>query len=97
MWRREQSRGAGFLQRPAAVDEALGQPVEQFRVGRRLAKRTEVVRRANDRLAKVMLPNAVDHHTSGERIFRISDPLGQLKSTGLLGSFADRLRMGRLP
>ncbi len=46
-------------------------------MGRRGAQGTEIVRRADDPSAEVMLPNAVGHHPGRERILGRSQPVGQ--------------------
>ena len=43
----------------------------------RLAARAEVVRRLHQSLAEMILPDAIDHDASGERILLVGDPRGQ--------------------
>ena len=56
------------LQRQPWRDELGGQPVEQFRVRRPVALQAEIVRRADDAAAEVILPDAIDHHAGRERV-----------------------------
>ena len=74
------------LEAPAATREFGGEPVEQFRVRWPCAGFTKIVQCADDALAEVMFPNAVDHHARGERMLRARGPLceGQ-PPPGLLG------------
>ena len=57
-----------FLDAPAVLDEVAGQPVEQFGMRGALAHLAEIVGRADDAFAEMMLPDAIDHHARGQRI-----------------------------
>src|SRR5262245_21443518 len=39
--------------------------------------RAEIVRRLHDPFAEMILPDAVDHDASGQRIIRVGDPTGE--------------------
>jgi hypothetical protein len=82
------------LDGPAALDEADGQPVEQFGMTRFLAAIAEVVAGRHQASAEVMLPDAVDHDASRQRIVRRGDPAGQLQSPALRGRQGWLLRTG---
>ena len=74
--------GLGTTRHAAAVfDQAPGEVVEQFGMGRLVARRAEVVRRADDSPAEVMLPDAVDDDARDDgRLLRIDHLLGELQS-----------------
>src|SRR5262245_27339112 len=73
------------LERPAALHETLGQPIEQFRMRRALAERAKVVGCSNETSAKMPAPDAVDHHSAGKRMPRIDQPLHQLAPATFAG------------
>ena len=62
------------LDAPAALDEGMGQPVEQLGMRRRLAVLAEVARRRDDPPAEMLLPDPVDHHPGGQRVVGARDP-----------------------
>src|SRR6185503_1978581 len=47
-------------------------------MSRGLAAGTEVVRRRDQALPEMVLPDAIDHYPSRKRIVRIGDPVGQI-------------------
>ena len=55
---------------------------------------TEIAGRADDAAAKMVLPDAIDHDTRGQRVLGRGDPVGQLATAstglGLLGRSGDR-------
>ena len=65
---------------PAAFDEGVGQPVEQFGVRGAFAVDAKVGSGGDDAAPKVLLPNAIHHHPRREWIFRRGDPLGQRRA-----------------
>ena len=67
---------------PAAGDEFAGQPVQQFRVGRRCALFSEIGGSANQPLAEAGLPQTIHGHACGQGIFSVDQPAGQLKPVG---------------
>ena len=69
------------LQRPAAGDEAGGQVVEQFRVGRRFAELAEVARGRHQRATEVPAPDPVDNDPPCEGRRIPDDPVGELLPT----------------
>src|SRR5688572_19844808 len=64
---------------PAGADEFRGQRIEQFRMRGWNAELPEVVWRAYEAFAEVILPDAVDHHARGERIVGAGDPARELE------------------
>src|SRR5438067_2094209 len=52
---------------------------------RRSAESAEVARRANDPLAEVVLPDAVDHDARRQRIIGRADPAGQFQPAAARG------------
>ena len=64
------------LQVELVVDEVAGQPVEQFRVRRRVG-RVHVLRRIDDADAEVMMPEAVHQIPREVRIVGRAHPLPQ--------------------
>src|SRR4051794_33909979 len=70
-----------FLDRPALLDELSRQIVEQLGMRRRRAHDAEVVGSANDAVAKVMLPEAIDENACAEWVCRNDQSPGQLQTT----------------
>jgi hypothetical protein len=68
-----------LFDRPAVGDEASCQPVEQFRVSGRVAAHAEIAGSADQPLAKVADPDAVDQYSGRERVVRARDGLGQFQ------------------
>src|SRR5205085_11337077 len=81
--RRQQDFAVQRLDRPAG-GEALRQVVEQLGVRRRLAELAEVARGADEALAEVVLPDAVDHHARRQRVVGAGDGLRQLQPAAAL-------------
>ena len=77
---------------PAVLHEISGQPVEQLRVGRRLAVEAKVARRVHDTLPKVVLPDAVDEDPRGQRVLSIGQVtgLGDAAAGGRAGGLVHR-------
>ena len=73
------------LQTPAGVDEALGEPIEQFRVRGQAALFAEVTRCADESASEVVLPEAIHHDAGGEGIAWVGDGLGEFESATALG------------
>ena len=65
---------------PLSIHKFCGEPVEQVRVGRRIALEPEVVWRPDDGFAEMVLPEAIHHHASGKRVAAVSDPSGKLET-----------------
>ena len=80
------------LHAPSAFDKSQGQPVQQFRVTRRLGAQTEIARRLHEPPAEMMLPNPIHHHARGQRIrtarhgFRQFEPATPLLEWGVVAS-----------
>src|SRR5437667_11172346 len=66
-----------FLDASAVLYEVTGQPIEQLRMGRPLPHLAEVVWRADDSVAEMVFPNAIDHYARSERVGGTGDPAGQ--------------------
>ena len=62
---------------PALLHEFRGQPIQEFRVGRRGAGLPEIADRPHDAVAEVLFPDSVHHHARGQRVFRIREPFGE--------------------
>ena len=63
---------------PAAGHEVVGQPIEQCRVRRRLAKDAEIGRRGHQAAAEMVHPKAIDQHAGDQRMVAI----GQVPGVG---------------
>ena len=61
---------------PSAMN-SRGQIVEQLGMRRQPAVEAEIAGRLHQPLAKVVVPDAIDHHPGRERIRRAADPAGQ--------------------
>ena len=57
---RSDNQSLQLLETPAALDEPIGQPVEQFGVRRPATQAPKVARRLDNPPSKVILPNAVE-------------------------------------
>ena len=66
-----------FLEGPALGDELRGEVVEQLRVRGLVAEATEVVHGRDEAAPEEVVPDAVDHDASGERVLRGGDGLGE--------------------
>src|SRR6516162_5125603 len=62
---------------PAAVHEFDSQPVQQFRMRRRIPHLAEIVESRNDAASEVMMPDAVDNHAGRQRVFPRGKPFRQ--------------------
>src|ERR1700682_6330440 len=69
-----------FFDRPAAFYETFREVVEKLRMRRRFAEFAEVVGRAHQSFAEMILPDAVHHRTRGERVIRIGDPFRKFQT-----------------
>ncbi len=76
-----QDQAVQGLDVPAALDELVCQPVEQFRMRRGRRLRAEVVGVFDEAAAEMSLPDAVDDHAGDERIGRVGEPAGQCRAT----------------
>ena len=65
---------------PPAGNELRGQPVDQFRMARRLTLRPKVLRRAHQSGAEQHLPETIHGHSRRQRIRRIDQPACQTKT-----------------
>ena len=79
--------------RPTAANELAGQPIQQGGMRRPLALDAEVARRSDQAVAEVIHPNSIDHHASGQRVFRRGDPIRQSQPPFSIGNglFTNRL------
>src|SRR5262245_41559472 len=59
-------------------------------MGRRVAASAEIARCAHESRPEVMLPNAIHHHTCGERVVRAGNLAGQFQAAA---AFSERLRL----
>ena len=78
---REHDGAVQFFHRPAFGDEARGEPVEQFGMGRWLALFAKIVRRRDESFSEMLLPDAVRHDARGERIGRVEQPVGEAQAS----------------
>ena len=74
----------GFSRQPL-VDQLARQPIEQLGMRRPAAAEAKVAGRADQPLTKMMMPDAIDHHSRSERIVRAGDPSGQCQAPLGLG------------
>ena len=85
------------LERPAVGDEPDRQPVEQLGVRGQLAELAEVVDRADEPLAEMPAPDAVDDHPRGERVSRARSASGPARAGrcafGLSGGWSTPARI----
>ena len=66
--RGELNQPVQLLHAPPGAHKLTRQVVEQLRVTRSVAAGAEVVRRGDEAGAEVVVPDAIDHHTRGQRI-----------------------------
>ena len=64
---------------PLRSYELRSDPIEQFGMRRRHAACAEVVRRLYQTLAEMVQPDAVRHHTGGERVLGRRDPVREVQ------------------
>ena len=83
-----------LLEAPALRDEAPREPVEQFGVRGLVAELAEIVGRASDPAAEVILPDAVDDGAGGERVVGLGDPRSECGTAA--GRVFERSDHGRL-
>ena len=83
-----------LLEAPALRDEAPREPVEQFGVRGLVAELAEIVGRASDPAAEVILPDAVDDGAGGERVVGLGDPRSECGAAA--GRVFERSNHGRL-
>src|SRR5262249_60515111 len=63
---REHNQTAQLLDAPALLDKSGRKPIQQFTVSFAVAHLAEIARRADDAASEVVMPDAVDHHASGQ-------------------------------
>ena len=68
-----------FLIDQPSFDELRGEPVEQLGMRRRLAHDAEVVRRAHQAFAEVVVPDAIDDDAGGQRMLRAGEPCASVR------------------
>ena len=68
---------ASCLERPAVVHQFHRQPIEQFRMRRQHALRTEILAREHDASTEQLLPMPIGRHARRERVVAIDQPLGE--------------------
>src|SRR5215467_13085687 len=88
---REHYKPVQRLDRPSALDKTRRQIIEQFRMGRSLTPRSKIVGSLNDSLSKVMLPDAIDHHSGCQGILGIGQPRRQFQPAASFFSFRQSL------
>ncbi len=64
----EEDEAVDGLEAPLVFEELVGEPVEEFGVGGSVAAEAKVARCGNDAGAEVMMPEAVDDDSAGERV-----------------------------
>ena len=77
---RRQDQAVQRFQPPSASQELGCQPIEQLRVSGRIGQKAKIIRRPDNCLTKMMLPNAIHQHPRCQRIARVSDPARKLQS-----------------
>ena len=65
------------LEPPAGGHKLGGQPVEQLGMAGRVAHDAEIVRRGDEPLAKMELPDPVDDHARRQRVLGAGQPASQ--------------------
>ena len=73
----EQDQLVQLLNGPAVFDEAGGQVVEQFRMGRGGAANAEIRGGRDDAFPEMVMPDPVDHDPGGQRVSGIGQPFGE--------------------
>src|SRR5262249_49392797 len=63
--------------RRRGIHELGGQPVQQLGMRRRRALESEVVGRADESAAEVVLPDSIHHYARRQRILGACDPVGE--------------------
>src|SRR5262249_26065479 len=58
-------------------NEFVRQIIEQLRMRRAAAHPSEIIRGRDDAAAEMILPDAVHHHASSQRVFRVDYPFSQ--------------------
>src|SRR5215510_1072543 len=66
-----------LLDAPAARNELASQPIEQVEMRRAPTLQAKIARCRNDAPPEVMLPDAVDHHSRGQRIVGAGNPFSE--------------------
>src|SRR5204863_7497590 len=69
-----------LLEGPAMSHEPGREVIQQLGVRRRIGARPEIVGRANDGLAEMMQPHAIDNYARGQRIVGGGDLLREFES-----------------
>src|SRR4029078_6635101 len=69
-----------LLHGPAGVDDLDSEVIEQFRVGRWIAAKTEIAGCPDNSEPKMMHPHPIDDHARGEGISGIDDGLRQFEA-----------------
>src|SRR5215475_1348311 len=69
-----------LFEAPSTFHELASQPIKQLRISRRLDASSEVLRRGDQALAEVSLPNAVDDNAGCGWIARVHDPFCQAEA-----------------
>src|SRR5437868_2446720 len=69
-----------LLEAPAFLHELARQPIEKLRMRWTFALQSKVARRCDDSAAKMILPDAIYHHASGQWIIRISQNICQSRA-----------------
>ena len=77
---REQQQAVHRLHRPALFHKTRREKIQQLGMRRHLPACAEIIRRRHEPASEMLLPDSVRHHTGGEGICRIDDPLRQLQT-----------------
>ena len=80
------------LEAPTVLEQAGGQPVEQFGMRGRFGLGAEIVRRGHKPMTEVMLPEAIHNYAGGDvarSVLNVGEPVGQgLPAVGASGAFS---------
>ena len=78
---REDNDEAGL--RPRRLDEFVGQPVEQGRVGRSVTACTKIIHGTHESFPKELAPDVVGGNTWHDGVLAIYQPTGKIKPVAL--------------
>src|SRR5207302_9946250 len=82
---REHNLAVEGLDGPTGSNEARGQMIEQFGMGRRFAEGAKVTRGPHQSLAEMVLPDAIDQDPSREGVVLAGNRVSQLEPAASLG------------
>src|SRR5216117_464320 len=87
-----------LLKAPAFFHESVREPIEKLRMRWALPFEPKIARRGDDSAAKMILPDAINHHASGQWIIWIGENIRQSRaaSAGVLVRDWNHLRRIRI-